>query len=91
MVKNPKTASAREAEVQHLARQLEEVGLPDEVTRPIVEDMHKFARTGQGFSKTYRVPNSPLRVFCLLSGQAHITSHARVYSDRPPPSRSPRG
>lgn len=88
MVKNPKAAAAREAEVQHLTRQLREVGLPDEVTRPIVDDMREFARTGQGFSKTYRVPDSPLRVFCLLSGQAHITSHARVFSARPTrPSR----
>lgn len=77
-MRHPKTPEARATEVQRLADQLQTVGLPDEVTAPIVRDMQDFARTGQGFSKTVRVPGTPLAVVCLLSNQAHITSHIRI-------------
>lgn len=77
-MRHPKTPEARTAEVQHLADQLCTIGLPDEVTAPIVSDMQEFARTGQGFSKTVRVPGTPLAIVCLLSNQAHITSHIRI-------------
>lgn len=78
MPKHPKTPEARAAEVQHLADQLRSTGLPDEVTDPIVNDMHDFAETGQGFSRTVRVPGTRLAVVCLLSNQAHVTSHIRI-------------
>lgn len=78
--KHPKSAAAREAEVQQLTDQLREVGLPDEVTQPVVDEMNEFARTGQGFSKTVRVSGTPIVLVCLLSGQAHITSSIRVTS-----------
>lgn len=54
------------------------VGLPDEVTRPIVDAMEHFVVTGQGFSGTVRVPGTPIRLDCLLSNQAHITSHIHI-------------
>lgn len=78
MAKHPKSPAARAAEVHHLTSQLTEVGLPDEVTAPIVEAMRDFAETGQGFSTTVRVPGTPLAIVCLLSNQAHIVSHIRV-------------
>jgi aspartate/methionine/tyrosine aminotransferase len=82
MPKPPKTAAAREAEVQHLTSQLRDVGLPDEVTAPIIDDMRDFATTGQGFSKTVRVPGSRIAIVCLLSTQAHIASHIRITQAR---------
>jgi len=82
MPKHPKAAEAREAEVQQLTNQLRGVGLPDEVTDPVVRDMQDFARTGQGFSKTVRVPGSRIAIVCLLSNQAHVTSHIRITKAR---------
>lgn len=76
--KHPKSPDARRTEVMHLADQLEGVGLPDEVSRPIVADMQRFAETGEGFSRTYTVPGTPIAIVCLLSNQAHITSHIRI-------------
>lgn len=77
-MRHPKTPEARAAEVRHLTDQLRSTGLPDEVTGPVIEDMQDFSKTGQGFSKTVRVPGTPLAVVCLLSNQAHITSHIRI-------------
>lgn len=77
-MKHPKTPEARAEEVRHLTDQLRGVGLPDEVTQPIVHDMEHFARTGQGFSRVVRVPGTPLAIVCLLSGQAHVASHIRI-------------
>lgn len=77
-MRHPKTPEARAAEVQRLTDQLRAVGLPDEVTDPIVRDMQDFERTGHGFSGTVRVPGGRLAIVCLLSNQAHITSHIRI-------------
>lgn len=78
--RHPKSHEARTLEVRHLTSQLESQIMPDDLRRPILEDLREFEDTGQGFSKLYRVPGLPLRVFCLVSGQAHITSHARVFT-----------
>lgn len=77
-MKHPKTPEARAAEVRHLASQLAEVGLPEEVTRPVTEAMRAFQESGQGFSESVRVEGTPLVLVCLLSNQAHITSHIRI-------------
>lgn len=76
--KHPKTPDARRAEVQHLTDQLEKVGLPDEVMAPLVADLEEFAETGQGVSRTLKVPETPIAIVYLLSNQAHITSHIRI-------------
>ena len=76
--KQTKAPEARAAEVETLATQLSEVGLPHEITQPLVDDMRDFALTGQGFSKTVLVPCTPLAIVCLLSNQPHITSHIRI-------------
>lgn len=76
--RHPKTREVRAQEVAHLTDQLRGVGLPDEVTEPIVACMLDFQETGHGFSRSVRVPGSPLCIKCLLSNQAHITSHIRI-------------
>ena len=77
-MKHPKSEQERAAEVQHLASQLSEVGLPDEVLRPIYDAMRVFKETGQGFSGTVKVPGTRIALVCLLSNQSHITSHIRI-------------
>ena len=86
-MKHPKSPEARAAEVRHLTSQLHEVGLPDEVTRPVMEAMRDFEETGQGYSQVVPVPGTPIRLVCLLSNQAHITSHIRITRSRRPPGR----
>lgn len=76
--KHPKSPEARRAEVQHLTDQLGEVGLPDEVTAPLVADLKEFAETGQGVSRVLKVPATPIAIAYLLSNQAHITSYIRI-------------
>lgn len=78
MPKHPKTPEARQAEVAQLTQQLRSVGLPDELTQPIVDAMQDFAGTGQGFSQTVKVPEAKVALVCLLSNQAHITSSIRI-------------
>lgn len=78
MPKHPKSPAQRADEVEQLTQQLTEVGLPDEVTSPIVAGMRVFAETGHGFSTTYRVPGTPIAIVCLLSNQTHIQSYIRI-------------
>lgn len=84
MPRHPKSEEARAREVRHLTDQLQGVGLPEEVTRPIVKAMEHFQVTGQGVTTTVRVPGTPIQVRCLLSNQAHITSHIHITSDKKP-------
>lgn len=76
--KHPKTPDARAAEARQLTDQLQGVGLPEEVTRPVVRDLEAFAATGQGVTRTVRVPGTPIDVHVLLSNQAHVASHIRI-------------
>lgn len=78
MPRHPKSPEARHTEVHLLTEKLRSVGLPDEVTRPIVEAMTHFETTGQGFTCTVRVPGTPIVLKCLLSNQAHITSYIHI-------------
>ena len=76
--KHPKTAEERAAEAQTIITQLHELGLPDDVRRALVSQLELFAATGQGFSSTVRVPGVPVKLVCLVSNQAHVTSYVRL-------------
>lgn len=79
MPKHAKSAEQRAAEAAALEAQLREVpGLPDDVLQPLVAQLELFAATGQGFSGDVRVPGVPVKLVCLVSNQAHITSYIRI-------------
>ena len=76
--RHPKTPETRQAEVRQLTQQLEEVGLPEEVLRPVHAALADFAASGQGYTHTVKVPGTPIVLHCLLSNQAHVVSHIRI-------------
>lgn len=76
--KHPKTPEERAAEAQTIITQLQQVGLPDDVLKSLESQLELFAVTGQGFSGTVRVPGVPVKLVCLVSNQAHVTSYVRV-------------
>lgn len=78
MPKPPKTADARAAEAAAIRRQLDTLGLPVDLIRPIEDALDHFETSGVGASGTIAVPGTPVVVVYLLSTQSHITSYVRI-------------
>lgn len=76
--KHPKSREHRQREYDEVAHNLHRVGLPAELTDPLLRELQAFVDTGQGFAKTVPVPGTPLRIQCLVSNQAHIPSVVRI-------------